>query len=529
MGSSASVSHRQRREQVTERKRMLKSVERFIINVYATCPRVESMTLLLSSDSGHKAFLEFVTSEHADETLALYTESLNLLRLSKGTQHKRPINGDEFHEKFVNIIKQYIVVDSEISQVLLPMPLFDAIMKAVINTSYSIDKNGTITTITTIDSTNATATATTNANNATNDASNIDTTNDASNDTSNANNVNDTTSNANITNNTNNTNNANNANNTNNTNNTNSTITTSTNENTTINIIEKLQSLLEDIIDECILMMASIQLHRFITSKYFKKWRILEANHAIATTSMEIGEMPSWNSANSNNHQLSSSSSSSKENSVSFRSLDRSMRKIIYSTNEGGMDRQNSDLSVRAFKNVRFNELENILSVDSWLAILISAAEALSVSFVLTSVNIINGVPEFPTIYVNRYFEKMTGYPQRSALGKPFLFMTCNDTEQESIQILKNGMIQGQQISTVLTVATIKKQLFKNLIIVKPIFTKNKKYIYTISIQMDVTKEVDAYISKQKLVLDLINMLPTNYFVDDEEHDPALYGCINTT
>jgi hypothetical protein len=57
----------------------------------------------------------------------------------------------------------------------------------------------------------------------------------------------------------------------------------------------------------------------------------------------------------------------------------------------------------------------------------------------------------------------MTGYPQRSALGKPFLFMTCNDTEQESIQILKNGMIQGQQVSTVLTLATIKKKSFKNL------------------------------------------------------------------
>jgi len=511
MGSSASVSHRQRREQVTERKRMLKSVERFIINVYATCPRVESMTLLLSSDSGHKAFLEFVKSEHADETLALYTESLNLLRLSKGTPYKRPINGDEFHENFVNIIKRYIVVDSEISQVLLPMPLFDAIMKAVINTSSSDDKNGTITTITTIDSTNATTYATNNATN--NDATDNNTINNTTNDTSNtttsnANNTNDTTSNANNT----------------NTNNTNSTTTTSTNETTTINIIETQQSLLEDIIDECILMMASIQLHRFITSKYFKKWRILEANHAIATTSMEIGEMPSWNSANSNNH----SSSSSKENSVSFRSLDRSMRKIIYSSDEGGLDRQNSDLSVRAFKNVRFDELENILSVDSWLAILISAAEALSVSFVLTSVNIINGVPEFPTIYVNRYFEKMTGYPQRSALGKPFLFMTCNDTEQESIQILKNGMIQGQQVSTVLTLATIKKKSFKNLIIVKPIFTKNKKYIYTVSIQMDVTREVDAYVSKQKLVLDLINMLPTNYFIDDEEHDPALYGCINT-
>ena len=66
MGSGSSVnSKNHRREEVNERKRMIKSVERFIINVYATCPRIDSMSLLLTSDTGKSAFLEFVTSERA--------------------------------------------------------------------------------------------------------------------------------------------------------------------------------------------------------------------------------------------------------------------------------------------------------------------------------------------------------------------------------------------------------------------------------------------------------------------------------
>lgn len=234
--------------------------------------------------------------------------------------------------------------------------------------------------------------------------------------------------------------------------------------------------------------------------------------------------MPSWNNAKQPIQRAIT-----KEYSInSFRSLDRNMRKIIYDSNDGYMDKQNSDLSIRAFKNVKFNELEMILSVDSWLAILIAAAEALSVSFAITSVHIINGNisnAKFPMIYVNKYFEKMTGYPQRSTLGKPLLFMACNETEQESLQYLKNGMQQGQLTSSIITVSTIKKKLFKNLIMIKPIFTKKRKYIYTISIQMDVSKEVDAYVSKQKLVLDLINMIPDQYYVDDEEND-QVYGCL---
>jgi len=448
MGSGSSVnSKNHRREEVNERKRMIKSVERFIINVYATCPRIDSMSLLLTSDTGKSAFIEFVTSERAEETIGLYDESLKLLALSNESVTKKPLTDTEFRQHFAIIVNKYIVSDSSISQVLLPATLFDKITKSLID-----EKNET--------------------NN--NDNNNND------NDNNNGNN-----------------------------NNNNSNIA-----------LQKI--ILKQILDECMLMMASIQLHRFITSKYFKKWRILEANHAIATT---LSEMDIESTSPTTSQQIKTSHSND-EQSTSFRNLEKSMRRIISNNSKSEIYKKKNDLTIRAFNKVKYDALPNLLSLDSWLAILISAAEAIAISFALTSVQTTAGFMEFPIIYVNKYFEKVTFYSQSAVLGKNLLFFNCEESEQESLKILRNGMNQGQQVSAIMTVSKASNAVFRNLIMIKPVFSSKGKYIYTISTQIDVSKEVDGCISKQKLVFELINMLPNILYIDDDEND-ILYGCIN--
>lgn len=437
MGSGSSVNSKtKRREEVSERKRMLKSVERFIINVYATCPRIDSMSLLLTSDTGKNAFLEFVTSERAEETIGLYNEALKLLALSNETVTNKPLNDEEFRQNFKVIVDKYIVSDSLICQVLLPATLYDTIMKSLIE-----------------------------ENNETNNSDN------------------DTQINSNLA-------------------------------------LQK--AILKQILDECMLMMASIQLHRFITSKYFKKWRILEANHAIATT---LSEMDIESSSPSTSQHINSFSGND-EQSTSFRSLEKSMRRIFNNSRSDTYKRKN-DLTIRAFNKVKYDALPNLLSLDSWLAILISAAEVIAISFALTSVQTIGGIMEFPIIYVNKYFEKVTSYSQNAVLGKNFLFFSCDESEQDSLRVLRAGMNQGQQISAIMTVSKASNALFKNLIMIKPIFSSKGKYIYTISIQIDVTEEVDGCVSKQKLALELINMLPNILCNDDDENESAVYGCMS--
>ena len=50
----------------------MESVEDFVSNVYATCPRIEAMWLILSSKLGQKAFESFIRIEYTDEFLEIF-------------------------------------------------------------------------------------------------------------------------------------------------------------------------------------------------------------------------------------------------------------------------------------------------------------------------------------------------------------------------------------------------------------------------------------------------------------------------
>jgi hypothetical protein len=73
-----------------------------------------------------------------------------------------------------------------------------------------------------------------------------------------------------------------------------------------------------------------------------------------------------------------------------------------------------SDLSVSALSGIfRSAKSEVLGSRDSWLTILLAAVEALPIAFSLASAK--EGKEKgFPLIYVNKYFEKLTGYSRRS-------------------------------------------------------------------------------------------------------------------
>lgn len=73
-GKPLTNKERRKLAQEAERARYMdkKSIEQFVINVYATCPRIESMWLILSNIMGQRAFGNFVSSETADEYFNLF-------------------------------------------------------------------------------------------------------------------------------------------------------------------------------------------------------------------------------------------------------------------------------------------------------------------------------------------------------------------------------------------------------------------------------------------------------------------------
>lgn len=398
MGSGASTRS-ERRQREVEKHRTLRSVERFVINVYATCPRVESMLLLLSSELAQKAFANFVKSERAEENFLLYSAAIKI--------NEKKLNAYQLSKEVEHIIIEFLQPDTAM-QVMVSKQLQDAAM-AILNA----DKDS---------------------------------------------------------------------------------------EEYTKNIAK----LLNNIVDESVFLMARDQFNRFILSKYYKTWRSAESSHAMATTAEDATEM----AKRRGNASVSASHTIASERSTSNGGHQR--RKLT----------RHEDLSVRAFINIDVKEIGRLLGAESWLTALLAAAEGLPLSFSLASAR--KDRKGFPLLYVNKYFEKLSGFARSDVLGKGCRFLQCPDTERDKVLQMSDALRTAQQCCVVLTNKSFQGRIFKNLVALKPIFSESGVYCYVIGIQIDVTREVDNYESKLKLAMELIDMLPSVLLVDDEHKS----GCL---
>jgi hypothetical protein len=75
----------------------------------------------------------------------------------------------------------------------------------------------------------------------------------------------------------------------------------------------------------------------------------------------------------------------------------------------------------------------------------------------------------------------------------------------------------------VLTNVTKDEKIFRNLVEIKPVFDDLRNYVYVMSVHVDVSREVDGYVSKMKILNDLMDLLPNMVFADC---DDDLAGCL---
>jgi hypothetical protein len=97
------------REIAIQRKIMIDSVEAFVMNVYASCPRIEGMWLILSSKLGQKAFENFCKSEFSDDLLILFMEISKILSL-------KSIRIEQLNERIegIKVLLQQPVIDQAV-------------------------------------------------------------------------------------------------------------------------------------------------------------------------------------------------------------------------------------------------------------------------------------------------------------------------------------------------------------------------------------------------------------------------------
>jgi PAS domain S-box-containing protein len=417
MGGRVSRAEKRRRE--SHRHSLIRAVERFVINVYSTGPRLESMRLLLASEMASKSFSQFVISEDAEDMYLLYVTA-SLLRSDKMTNYALSSSTEA-------LIKDYILDDAR-KQVVVDIALVNQCTEVV-----DFDKDSP-------------------------------------------------------------------------------------------NYIPAIKKLLADVSEEALFLLTRDHFQRFITSKYYKTWRAAEASHAIAHTEEEHKEViasvrikPGHGQSNKYVDKTTKPGTSvplviditnpRKENAKNSKSISDEVKR-----------KRKEELSFSAFTNVDAHELGKVLGAESWLAALISAVEGLPICFSLATAR--RDRRGFPLMYVNKYFEKVTGYSRKDVIGKSCKFLQCPFSEKESIQTLSDALRSGISSYAVITNATYDGSIYKNLVAVKPIFNEARQYCYVMAVHVDVSKEVDMYASKIKLVQELMEMLPDTLLNDDED-DPS--------
>jgi PAS domain S-box-containing protein len=424
MGSGASMSSRDEldrspnpRSLAIQRRQMMEMVENFVASVYATCPRVDAMWLILSSKLGQKAFEGFLRADFTDDFLDLFLLLSHIL-VSKSTRIQDLKNKMEE----VKIRLEKPIINGAIPELFRNEFFFgDEILVA--NEEEEYDE------------------------------------------------------------------------------------TAETEKSRLMKLLERLQG-------DVVMIMARDYFNDFLLSKNYKNWRAAESSHATATTVEDA--------AASSHNNLPILSAMSGE--ISFRgSISLAVNKSPSTKTRYKMKKilNPGDLSTSAFSGLFSSAKEEVLgSRDSWLQALLAAVEALPISFSLAIAK--DKTQGFPLIYVNKCFERMTGFSRRDILGMSAKeFLHCPETEPAKSEALAKGLSGMTMSVSVISNRNKEGRVFKNLVALKPITTSSRRsFAYVIGLHYDVTNESPTAVNdKVALAEELLEMLPNSIITDDDHFE----------
>lgn len=94
---------------------------------------------------------------------------------------------------------------------------------------------------------------------------------------------------------------------------------------------------------------------------------------------------------------------------------------------------------------------------------------------------------DFPLIYANQAFERLTGYPKKEILGKNCRFLQGTDTKQDGKKRIRAALRNHKQVTVVLRNYTKKGKRFYNELHLAPIFDDEGALTHYVGIQTDVS------------------------------------------
>ncbi len=95
-------------------------------------------------------------------------------------------------------------------------------------------------------------------------------------------------------------------------------------------------------------------------------------------------------------------------------------------------------------------------------------------------------------IYVNKGFERLTGYSADEILYRDCRFLQGDDRDQDAISAIRHALTQGVPSREVLRNYRKDGTLFYNELSITPVFDEADNLMYCIGVQKDVTERVEA-------------------------------------
>ena len=102
-------------------------------------------------------------------------------------------------------------------------------------------------------------------------------------------------------------------------------------------------------------------------------------------------------------------------------------------------------------------------------------------------------------IYVNKGFERLTGYSADEILYQDCRFLQNEDRDQEGLATIRKALAEGRPCRTVLRNYRKDGTLFWNELSITPVHDDDDNLTYYIGVQKDVTERVEAQLGLERL------------------------------
>lgn len=115
----------------------------------------------------------------------------------------------------------------------------------------------------------------------------------------------------------------------------------------------------------------------------------------------------------------------------------------------------------------------------------IAAFSRSSIAMVLTNPRL----EDNPIIYVNRAFEKLTGYAAAAAIGRNCRFLQGEETEESQVDRIREAIDRHEDIALTLRNVRADGSTFRNAVVISPIRDDDGEVIYFLGIQREIGDE----------------------------------------